>query len=254
MRIETGFHFSIAHRERETGRKAGPAGGAWAATLAGMVQGAHAVHGHTPESPWASLPDWSGDWVVEPAKDPPPPYNAPWAAKRRDLLAAIRSGKAADPFDAGGLPAGAPRMMGLGGVHEWILRPGEVWHAVENGKTVQRIFTDGRGHRQGDELSATYNGDNVGRWEGPTLVIDTVGLRGDTWLGPGLPHSDRTHVTTRIRRVGRELVARIRIDDPAAFTRPWRLVRRYRRLPEDSFLRHFVGRTPGAAQEAGELH
>jgi hypothetical protein len=191
--------------------------------------------------------------VVDPAKDPPPPYNTRWAGKRRELLAAIKAGRTSDPFNACGLPAGAPRMMSLAGVHEWIVRPGEVWHAVEDGNTLQRIHTDGRSHPEGEHLLATYAGDNIGRWEGQTLVIDTVGLRADTWLGPGLPHSDRTHVTTRIRKVGRDLVARIEIDDPIAFLRPWRLVRRYRRLPEASFA-HFARKASPSAKTLADIH
>lgn len=183
---------------------------------------------------WSGLPDWSGDWVVEPFKsDPQPPYRARWTAEPA----------AKDPFDTCGLPAGSPRMMSLAGVHEFIVRPGEVWHAVETGNTVQRIYTDGRGHAEGDTLFATYTGDNIGRWEGDTLVVDTVGLRGDTWLDPkGHRHSDQTHVITRIRRTGSALEARMTIDDPVAFTRPWTIVRRYRRLPAGSFVHDWACR------------
>ena len=188
---------------------------------------------------WSDLPDWSGDWVVEqPAKaDPPPSYKPGWSAKPA----------AEDPFRTCGLPAGAPRMMGLPGVHEFVVRPGEVWHAVETGNTVQRIYTDGRGHPDGDTLFATYTGDNVGHWEGQgagrTLVIDTVGLRDDTWLdAKGHAHSDQTHVTTRLSKVGAELVAKITIEDPVAFTRPWTLTRHYRRLPAGSFVHDWACR------------
>ncbi len=198
---------------------------------------------------WADLPDWSGDWVVVRGKaDAPPPYRPAWSARQRT------STKPVDPMSTCGLPAGAPRMMGLPGVHEWIVRPGQVWHAVEEGNSVQRVYTDGRPHRQGDDLFATYTGDNVGRWEGQTLVIDTVGLRADTWLDEaGRPHSDQTHMVARLRREGAELVARIEIEDPVAFVRPWTLERRYRKLPAGSFVHDFackVIRSSGDAKAA----
>jgi hypothetical protein len=201
---------------------------------------------------WAELPDWSGDWVVVQGKaDPAPPYRAEWAEKARANAEALKKTRAADPFATCGLPAGAPRMLSLPGVHEWIVRPGEVWHAVEDGNTVQRIYTDGRKHPQGDDLFATYTGDNIGRWDGQVLVIDTVGLRGDTWLdGAGRPHSDQTHVTTRVRRVGAELEADVQIDDPVAFTQPWTIVRRYRRLPAGSFVHDFACRVIRTAADA----
>jgi hypothetical protein len=201
---------------------------------------------------WAELPDWSGDWVVVQGEaDPAPPYRAEWAEKARVNAEALKKNRTADPFATCGLPAGAPRMLSLPGVHEWIVRPGEVWHAVEDGNTVQRIYTDGRKHPEGDDLFATYTGDNVGRWEGQVLVIDTVGLRGDTWLdGAGRPHSDRTQVTTRVRRVGAELEADVEIDDPVAFTGPWKIVRRYRRLPAGSFVHDFACRVIRTAADA----
>jgi hypothetical protein len=200
---------------------------------------------------WPALPDWSGDWVVVQGQaDPAPPYRAEWAAKARANAAALKTSHTADPFSTCGLPAGAPRMLGVPGVHEWIVRPGEVWHAVEDGNTVQRIYTDGRQHPQGDDLFATYTGDNIGHWEGQVLVIDTVGLRGDTWLdGAGRPHSDQTHVTTRVQRVGALLQADVEIDDPVAFTHPWKIVRRYRRLPAGSFVHDFACRVIRSAAD-----
>ena len=201
---------------------------------------------------WAELPDWSGDWVVVRGKaDLPPPYRAEWSARLRASSQGLRSGKLSDPRTTCGIPAGAPRMMGLSGVHEWIVRPDQVWHAVEDGNTVQRIYTDGRPHRQGDDLFATYTGDNVGRWDGQTLVIDTVGLRSDTWLDDAAgPHSDQTHMVARLRREGAELVARIEIDDPVAFTHSWKLERRYRRLPAGSFVHDFACKVVRTARDA----
>lgn len=222
------------------------------ALAAALLLGAPPAPAQTPAPPtdaWSALPDWSGDWVVLPAKaDPPAPYNRQWAARMK------RAG-ASDPFATCGLPAGAPRMMSLPGEHEWILRPGEVWHAVEDGNSVQRIYTGGRQHPAGDDLFATYTGDNVGRWQGDTLVIDTVGLKADTWLdGTGRTHSDRTHVVTRIRRIGPDrLQADIRIEDPVAFTRPWTLVRRYRRLPRGSFVHDYACGVVRTAAQAANL-
>jgi hypothetical protein len=205
---------------------------------------------------WAALPDWSGDWVLAPGKaDAPAPYKPDWAAKAARAAAGLKSGKSHDPFATCGLPAGAPRMMSLPGVHEWIVRPGEVRHAVEDGNSVQRIYTGGYQHPVGDDLFATYTGDNVGRWEGETLVIDTVGLKPDTWLdGAGGVHSDQIHVVTRLRKTGPDrMEADIRIDDPVAFTGPWRLVRHYRRLPAGSFVHDYACGIVGTAARAAAL-
>jgi hypothetical protein len=83
------------------------------------------------------------------------------------------------------------------------------------------IYTDGRGHRPSWEPSLM--GDSVGRWEGDTLVIDTVGLTDRTWLDDhGNRHSDALHVIERWRRISAdELWYEATIDDPKFYTEPW---------------------------------
>jgi hypothetical protein len=65
-------------------------------------------------------------------------------------------------------------------------------------------------------------GDSIGRWEGDTLVVDTIGFNDKTWLDRiGHPHSDALHVVERFRRVDRDtLQDDITIDDPKAYTKP----------------------------------
>ena len=85
------------------------------------------------------------------------------------------------------------------------------------------IYTDGRGHRKDWEVSLL--GDSIGKWEGDTLVIDTVGFKGSeqTWLdGHGNRHSDALHVTERWRRIStNQLWYEHTIDDPKFYTKPW---------------------------------
>jgi hypothetical protein len=83
------------------------------------------------------------------------------------------------------------------------------------------VYTDGRGHRPTWEPSLL--GDSVGRWDGDTLVIDTVNLTDRTWLDDhGNRHSDALHVIERWRRMSAdELWYEATIDDPKFYTRPW---------------------------------
>ena len=83
---------------------------------------------------------------------------------------------------------------------------------------------DGRPHRQG---IATWFGDSVGRWEGDTLVIDTVNFNGKTRLDTiGHPHSDQLHLVQRFSRPDRGHIAHeMIVDDPKTFTRPWKTTR-----------------------------
>jgi hypothetical protein len=71
----------------------------------------------------------------------------------------------------------------------------------------------------------------VGRWDGDTLVIDTIGIEDETVLDAmGLPHSDQMELVERLRlRPDGRLEDRFTIKDPANYTRPWQAVMTYHR-------------------------
>jgi hypothetical protein len=67
----------------------------------------------------------------------------------------------------------------------------------------------------------TWMGDSVGRYEGDTLVIDTIGFNDKTWLDhTGHPHSDALHVVERLRRAEQNtLELSVSVEDPKAYTK-----------------------------------
>jgi len=84
-----------------------------------------------------------------------------------------------------------------------------------------------------------YFGQSVGHWEGQSFVIDDVGVSADTFLdSDGLPHSDDIHLIERftLQDRGNVLQARIRIEDPTIFTRPWTTILRFTRQPLGSIV------------------
>jgi hypothetical protein len=88
-----------------------------------------------------------------------------------------------------------------------------------------------RGHPT--RLEETWLGDSVGRWEGDTLVVDTVGFNDKTWLNEeGAQHSDALHLTERIHPVlrGQYLEYRMTAVDPKVLAKPSSYTRYYRRL------------------------
>lgn len=70
---------------------------------------------------------------------------------------------------------------------------------------------------------STWMGDSVGKYEGDTFVIDTVGFNDKTWLDQvGHPHSDALHLIERLRRVDKAtLQLELTVDDPKAYTKPF---------------------------------
>jgi hypothetical protein len=87
--------------------------------------------------------------------------------------------------------------------------------------STRNIWMDGRALPIDPE--PRWNGYSVGRWEGDTLVIDTIGFDDRAWLDQyGNVYSEDMRLEERWRRVGRDtLEAVYRIDDPRSYTRPW---------------------------------
>jgi hypothetical protein len=84
------------------------------------------------------------------------------------------------------------------------------------------IYMDGRPHPTGDALRPTYLGHSIGRWEGETLVVDTVGFNEKQWLAGTFPTTDKLHLVERISRPNlRTLNYEVTVEDPGAYTGPW---------------------------------
>ena len=198
---------------------------------------------------FAALPDWTGVWTgtgtlferkagaASPNGNPDardfPPYKPEWEAAYDSFLnEVVKPGKFSDPLSVG-YPGGIIRMMSPARGLQFVLRPEQVWIIYER-PDVRYIYTDGRPFPPKDELWPTFEGYSIGHWEGDTLVVETVSIRGGIPIDrTGATLSDEAHVLERIRKVDdRTLQSDITIEDPVAFTRPWKVTRRYRKRPE----------------------
>lgn len=138
----------------------------------------------------------------------------PWAAK----LTHDRMSK--DDPEANCLPAGVPRMA----PYPWkiVQTPALVVFLFEgNIHTYRQIFLDGRKHP--DDPQPTWYGDSIGKWEGDTLVVDSVGFNDKFWFDfAGHPHTEKLHVVERYRRPdSAHLDYDVTIEDPGAYTKPF---------------------------------
>jgi hypothetical protein len=172
----------------------------------------------------AGVPEgFSGNQRAGAANEPHIPFQ-PWAAALYDYNSRTES-----KFDPEGycLPPGGPRQMATPFPMEFIQLPEDdrIIMIFEGGAHIWReIFMDGRPHPARDNLqSETYMGHSVGRWEGDTLVVDSVGYNEDTWLDQwGHPHTNQLHVIERNTRPNKNtLHYEATIDDPGAYTKPW---------------------------------
>jgi len=184
------------------------------------------------------LPDWGGVWVLSmgrapgaaPADDPKPKgeYLAAYEAYAREVR---ENNGMVRKENSNCLPPGMPRMMGSGQYPiEFLFTPGRVTTLHEAWMQTRTIFTDGRGHP--DDLEAGFFGHSIGRWDGDTLVVDTVGIKTITELDRGIKHSDKLHVTERIHLAKDNpdlLVVEMTMEDPEALAAPYHRTYNYRR-------------------------
>ena len=126
-----------------------------------------------------------------------------------------------DPMITSCSPPGPTRIMQEGRPFDLIQAADRVILLFETDHWVRNIWMDGREHPV--DVDPTWMGHSIGRWDGDTLVVDTVGINQYTWLdGGGRPHSDALHVVERFRRVDQNtLEVSVVYEDPEMYTRPW---------------------------------
>jgi hypothetical protein len=182
----------------------------------------------------AHVPDFSGAWAVvggAPSWDPNDPRGlkpdqlpmTPWAMERfkaaRPPFGVNATFEAVnDPVQKYCDPPGITRLYKYPWQFSLIQTPGVVYILYEFTGLWRPIALD-REHPKSPD--STWMGDSIGRYEGDTFVIDTVGLNDKTWIDQvGHPHSDQLHLTERFRRVDHDsLELTVTFDDPKAYTK-----------------------------------
>ena len=119
------------------------------------------------------------------------------------------------------LPSGIPEKLNIPDGLKVVHTPDLLIFLHESRTIYRQVFLDGRPLPR--DAQPMWMGYSVGHWEGDTLVIETIGQNGKTWLDMrGLPGTESLRV---IERYSRPTVGRINIDvtidDPKAYTKPW---------------------------------
>ena len=86
-----------------------------------------------------------------------------------------------------------------------------------------RVIRLNRPHDPERVSQQTSRGDSVARWEGDTLVVDTIGFNDETWITGrlGYFHSSDMHVVERFTRAGDKIKYEVIVEDPAVLLEPW---------------------------------
>lgn len=118
-------------------------------------------------------------------------------------------------------PLGLPRIHFFSWPLEIIQTPDKMIQVFEWTRVYREIWTDGRSLPT--DWDPRWYGYSVGRWEGDTFIVDSVGFDDRTWIDHfGRPHSDQMRLQERYRRTDHEtLELTMTLDDPKAYTKLW---------------------------------
>ena len=119
------------------------------------------------------------------------------------------------------LPDNFLRAYGLPHLLKFVHTPSLLVVLNEVNAGYRQVFTDGR--PLPEDPNPSWQGYSSAKWSGDTLVIDTIGLRDDTWIDwNGSVLSSAAKVREQIRRPDFvHLEIQVTVDDPKAYTKPW---------------------------------
>jgi hypothetical protein len=118
-------------------------------------------------------------------------------------------------------PLGYPRLIFFGRPVEIIQTKDRMLQFYEWTRVLREIWTDGR--ELPKDPDPKWLGTAVGKWDGDTFVIDSVGFDERSWLDHfGSPHSDQMRLQERIRRVDQNTLEIVMtLTDPVIYAQPW---------------------------------
>ena len=137
------------------------------------------------------------------------------------------------------LPEGMPLVEMAPAPYKIVQMPGLTLMLYERDTTFRQVYTDGR--KLPENPQPTWLGYSVGKWDGDTLVVDTIGFNDRGWLDArGHTHSEALHLTERFRRLDfGDMEVQLTIDDAQTYTRPFTIKLKQRLLPDSDLLESF---------------
>ncbi len=195
-------------------------------------------------------PDLSGVWEMYAESDPAPPkllINLAADLKPGEVQmlpsaeALYKQRMATNGKDHPGaqcLPSGMPEKDDVPAPYKIVQTPDLIVFLYESRTIYRQIFTDGRSLPE--DPNPTWQGYSVGHWDGDTLVVETAGFNGKSWLDmSGHPATEAMHLTERFTRrdIG-HMDLQYTIDDPKAYAKPWTVSAKIHLVPEGDLIEY----------------
>ena len=203
-------------------------------------------------------PDFSGVWTsdeVDPRRPgvPPNPNDATTSRRMVNLGVDVKGGlpyqpwlaplvkertanKAVDDPHIRCLPDNFIRAYGMPHLLKFIHTPNLFVTLNEWNAGYRQVFTDARPLPV--DPVPSWQGYSTGKWSGDTLVIDTIGIRNDTWIdwnGSELTESAKVREEFRRTDFG-HLEIQLTVDDPKAYTKPWTVLIKERLIADTELI------------------
>jgi hypothetical protein len=166
------------------------------------------------------------DWEFSPM----PELTAEGQKIYAEKLQADADGKAYKDDAGACYPPGMPRFLTRVWPIQIIQLPTAIVMIQGFENQVRWIYLDGRKHSDPDTTVASYDGDSIGRWEGNSLVVDTVNLEpSHHWVQSGVPVGEDLHIVEKwtLADGGKVLEIKLTMTDPRYWEGDWVNTKRY---------------------------
>lgn len=191
---------------------------------------------------WSQLPDWSGvfsrpavaGFAFDPEQKPGELTTAKLTPMYQERLVQrvenVKKGIEWDPISACA-PPGHPRWLTEPFMREFIVTPNQTWLINEMVNDIRRIYTDGRDHIPAEDRYPIPNGDSIGFWDGPKLVIHTNQLMSGIYQRQHPDYTEQVETVEVWRKADdNTLTADVWVYDPPALAEPWYVKQQYKKV------------------------
>jgi hypothetical protein len=193
---------------------------------------------------WTQLPDWSGvysrpanagfafDPDQRPGEGPTAKLTPEYQARLVKRIEEVKRGIEWDPISTCA-PPGHPRWLTEPFLREFIVTPNQTWLINEMVNDIRRVYTDGRDHVPQEDRYPIPNGDSIGFWDGPKLVVHTNQLQSGIYQRSHPDYSDQVETVEIWQKTDEKtLTTDVWVYDPPALTEPWYVKQSYVKLTD----------------------